>query len=630
MNTGKSSSSCLPPRPETRRRKIVTKQPIRQIGTRKEKHERWDPEGPLERIYKKPIYEHVGDTRWPFSGIGDAAMATCALRSAGVPDSDPVIQRMMDNLIGYLTVYGTPDQTWNLAWLTAALAPAEGKAANEWTQKLAGRLLDGQITDGPARGLWGPMSFHPRLMSVLARDYLAADAEVKKRQAKQKEKPTRQNQALVDDAEGDRARIRRISDKWSRATLRFASVELPMIWEEIGGGEKVMFPGYSDFLYNQRSADMESTWVALHALSIAAEYHRLPKESFRPDTKALPGTTPVAGRPPGSPSPVLLSTTVPPENAMAVLARAANALAALRPEDGRWTECNFHQPVTDFDTFKSVLPVPAESDSFPPLPTPVTANSAAQGLAALDSIARAVGLEKVTKFMSHYTAGAKGSRVETRTMVKTAWPNPLKPPALVPALYDYFLAASRPLVASVATDPESDLEEDQLMQLLILAGNPAGNWSAKNSRAYIPSSTRERYNALKDTPNRNWKGFEVRSPVELEKAHFYYYNAVSSAYTASDGAAYATAAAVLYLAPRVENPGAVVQQLAGDPALAERRKEADQLLTIKPKPKPAPVVAKAQPQPQPVTDRPKPQPEAEVPVIPVKPADTKPKSDEKF
>ena len=40
------------------------------------------------------------------------------------------------------------------------------------------------------------------------RDYLACEAELAKRQAKAKEKPTKANQALALDAEGDRNRLR--------------------------------------------------------------------------------------------------------------------------------------------------------------------------------------------------------------------------------------------------------------------------------------------------------------------------------------------------------------------------------------------------------------------------------------
>ncbi|MDB6004813.1 MAG: hypothetical protein JWR15_1800, partial [Prosthecobacter sp.] len=256
----------------------IVQQPTKQIGTRKESHIRYDPDGPLERIYKQPIWEHVGDTSWSYSLIGDSAMALTSLRAAGVPENDPVVYHMVENLLLYLDTYGAPDQTWNLAWLAVAMAQTDDSIAADWTEKLASRLLDGQITDGAARGLWGPMSIHPRLISVLISDYLASDAEVNRMKAKQKERPTKTNQVLLSQAEGARNRLKKYADSWSHLALKFATAEFPLTWEDMMT-EKVQFAGATDFFYNQRSADMESTWVALHALSVCAEMKRLPKAS---------------------------------------------------------------------------------------------------------------------------------------------------------------------------------------------------------------------------------------------------------------------------------------------------------------------------------------------------------------
>jgi hypothetical protein len=308
----------------------IVQQPTKQIGTRKETHIRYDPTGPLERIYKQPIYEHVGDTSWSYSLIGDSAMALTALRAAGLPENDPVVTHMVENILLYLDTYGPPDQTWNLAWLAVAMAQTDDSIASDWTEKLASRLLDGQITDGAARGLWGPMCFHPRLISVLISDYLASDAEVSRMQAKQKERPTKANQVLLSQAEGARNRLKKYADTWSHLGLKFATAEFPLIWEDMMT-EKVQFAGATDFFYNQRSADMESTWVALHALSVCAEMKRLPKVSLRTPMPAAYDATrkigaTVTGPKGSSAGSQLNETTVPPEASMAVLARAANAL----------------------------------------------------------------------------------------------------------------------------------------------------------------------------------------------------------------------------------------------------------------------------------------------------------------
>ncbi len=613
----------------------VRKQPTKQIGTRKESHIRWDPEGPLEMIDKQPIYEHVGDTSWQGNLVGDSAMALSGLRAAGLPEGDPVVQRMVDNLFAYLDTYGMPDQTWNVAWLTMVMARTDGALAAEWTEKLASRLLDGQITDGAARGLWGPMCLHPRLLSVLVRDYLAAEAELAKRVAKHKEQPTKAKKALVDEAEGVRNRLKKYSDTWSRYALRFATVEFPLVWDD-QLSEKVHFLGSTEFFYNQRSADMESTWAALRALAVCAEEKRLPKESLRTSIQPTYSSTPKIGATVKPTTIAVVSElnakTVPPEAAMAVLARAANALAALQPEGGGWSECNFHQPVTDFDAFGKFLSVPADPASFPPLASPVTAMSAAEGISALDSIGRAVGMDKLAKFQPNFTAGAKGRTATQLELIKTAWPKPtLRPAALRPDMYQLFLVAAHALQIVVPEDTASQTAAEQLTHLLLLTADPDGGWGSRYRRSFIPSSSRERYATLKDLPGQNWKGWYLNVPVELQKAHVSLWNVTPTEYNTSPGASFATAAAVHYLASRLKDPGATLLQLCSDPALAETRKEVDTLLVNALKPKPAPVVA-AKPAIKPTAAaKPAVKPvEEAIPAISIKPADTKPKKDESF
>ena len=615
--------------------KTIRKQPTKQIGTHTEKYIRWDPEGPLEMIDKQPIYEHVGDTSWQFSLIGDSAMALDALRNAGVPEGDSVIQHMLDNLNTYLETYGPPDQTWNLAWLTIAMAKTEGEIAEKWTEKLASRILDGQITDGAARGLWGPMSVHPRLISILVRDYLAAEGEFSKRQAKAKEKPTKANQALVDEADADRNRLRKYTDSWTRLALRFAMAEIPHVWDD-QMAEKVQFMGSTDYFYNQRSADVESTWVALHALAVCAETKRLPKDSIRPTIPAAyRETSRKLGEAAKAPTTVISQVnaeTVPPEASMAVLARAANALVALQPENGEWHECNFHQPVTDFDAFGQFLSVPAVPASFVKLPTPTTAISAAQGIACLDCIGRAVGMEKLEKLVPKYLAGARGRASAQQCFIKTTWPKREQRPAVMKAeVCDLLLAAARPLQMSVA-ETSAEPVDDQLTRLLILSGDPDGGWGSRFRRVYLPSSSRARYETLKYLPGQNWKSWKLNVPVDFPKAHVNFYNVYPSDFNVSSGVPFATAAAVHYLAARVKDPGGTLQQLCADPKLADQRKGLDALMLTPVKPKPAPVVAAKPAAPAKATAaaKPAPKPEEVIPAITIKPADTTKKKDESF
>ena len=104
--------------------------------------------------------------------------------------------------------------------------------------------------------------------------------------------------------------------------LRFASVEWPLVWDD-QLAEKVQFGGATEFFYNQRAADMESTWIALHALSECAAAGRLPKESLRPEIPPSYSSQVKFGEAPKPQAAVksqLNATTVPPEKAFVATA----------------------------------------------------------------------------------------------------------------------------------------------------------------------------------------------------------------------------------------------------------------------------------------------------------------------
>ncbi len=608
----------------------VRKVPTKQIDTKKEIIIRWDPNGPEEMIDKQAIWEHVGDTSWQCNLIGDSAMALTALRHAGLPESDLVIYKMSENLLGYLDTYGAPDHTWNVAQLAIALARTPGEVAEEWTRKLASRLLDGQISDGPARGLWGPMCIHPRILAVVIRDYLAGEAEVEKLRLKQKERPTNANQILLDVAEGGRNRLKSYADSWSRSALRFATTEWPLIWDDLLS-EKVQFGGATEFFYNQRAADMESTWAALFALSECAAAKRLPKESLRPEIPVAYGAFTKIGekaKPQAEVKSTLNATTVPPENAIAVLARAANALATLIGDGPAWSEANIHQPVHDFDTFDKYLSVPVVEDSFPPLDSPVTPVSSTQGVAALDSIGRVVGIEKLGKFLPKYETGTKGRATLLAEHVTSLWRKQNQKPNIavaIPALFDLLLASSRPLSMPVPLSVGTDNTADLLTRMLILTADPDGTWGARLKRKYNPSSMRERWRVLENMPGRVWRDWRNNQPIDINKAHISLWSVYNNEYNLSPGTPYSTAIAVNYLASRLKNPGASVEKLIDDSNLDEQRKGLEAIL-LPPPPKAPP------PPPKPIAKAPvaPKTPEVVVPKLQEKPKDATPKKDESF
>jgi hypothetical protein len=315
---------------------------------------------------------------------------------------------------------------------------------------------------------------------------------------------------------------------------------------------------------------------------------------------------------------------------MAVLARAANALATLQPESGEWSECNFHQPVSDFDGFGKFLPVPVDPTSFPKLASPTTIVSVSQGIACLDCIARAVGMDKLEKFQAKYLAGARARAAKGHDYIKATWPKTTQRPVpLKPEVCNLLLAAARPLQLHVAETSSESLDV-QLTRLLILSGDADGGWGSKFRRAYIPSSSRARLEVLKDLPGRAWKAWRLDLPIELNKAHVTLWNVTPNEFNVSPAVAFATATAVHYLASQVSNPAATLQQLCADPALAEQRKGLDALLLTPIPPKPVPVVAAKPAAPKKAEQKPVAKAEENVPAITIKPADTTKKKDESF
>lgn len=612
-------------------RKVIQQRPVKQIGSNAVEQLVYDPNGSITREESRPIYDRSGNIRWTTRGIGDAALATYALRKAGVPDTDPVMQGMLINLRNHITSFGLPDQTWNLAWLTAVFAGTPGDQAAELTQRLASRLLDGQITDGDARGLWGTLSVHHATLAAMMRDYLAMLADLQKKEARLKEKPGKMAQAAVDEVQEmmDRHRTLTEAEVCQRA-FRFAGVEGSWVIDP-HADPQIMLPGADHLFFNQTVADIESTWVALFGLSVAAENGRLPAESRRVRIARKPGST-------AAPSPL-----PPPERAEAVWARAANSLAARQAKDGSWSECNIHQPVTKFDAFKTTLPVPSDPKSFLPLVSLTTALSAAQGFAALDCIGAGVGMKKLlTSFGPVYASGGTASQKEIASRLAIVWPTPTVRPKFTREDYDLLLVLSRP-ATGMAEAGLAAPDQEKLVRALVLAGNPTGSWGKALYAWTVPSSQRARYDVFK-TARR-----------ELTEAHIANVNAVFMDYSplARDAEGVSTATAVLFLAGCVENPGAAVQELADLPDLADQRKEAIQRLLVKktppPAPKPAPVAAppaaSSAPAVPPAAGAPAPAattapakaaapaaPTADndVPDLPAAPVDTKPKADEKL
>lgn len=356
-----------------------------------------DPKGPIQKRVTRSVFGPGGYDYWRFGQLGQNALALYALRVAGVAADDAVVQGTAEKLRTFVQSYGMPDATYELAWFAAGFARMPGKDAEELTQQLASKLLDGQITDGAARGLWGPVCINiPLLASLCLREPALGQSLQKAREAEkglpQQKKPgprVAKIEAELDALQADISRVSMLASQYDRidkeAILLGKNEAQICVW------------GVPDYIFNQTSADIESTALVLFALREVARAGRMPSQNRNP--KAARGV-------------------VRPESAEPVMVRAANAIAQLQKPDGNWTESNMHQPVKAFDGLgRQVAGVPVKAGSFKPLPSAQTSFSSLCGYSALADIADIVGYAKLQAlFQPNFAAGAVQAGASARTI----------------------------------------------------------------------------------------------------------------------------------------------------------------------------------------------------------------------
>jgi hypothetical protein len=362
-----------------------------------------DPKGSIQKTVTRSVYGPGGPDYWRLGMLGQNAMALYALRVAGVPADDTVAQGTAEKLRTFVQSYGMPDATCELAWFAAGFARMPGKDAEELTQQLASKLLDGQITEGAARGLWGPVCINlPLLASLCLREPALVESLQKAREAEkglpEHKRPGPRVAKMEAELDALQADIRRVSMLASQYD-RIDKEEIPLGKDDA----RISVWGVPDYIFNQTSADIECTALVLFALREVARAGRMPDQTWRPEAGRKSG---MSGRPQAAR--VVNQAPVPPESAEPVLARAANAIAQLQKPDGKWTESNMHQPVKAFDGLgKQVAGVPVKAGSFKPLPSVQTPYSSLCGYSALADIADIVGYAKVqARFQPKFAAGA--------------------------------------------------------------------------------------------------------------------------------------------------------------------------------------------------------------------------------
>jgi hypothetical protein len=459
----------------------------KKVGTKKEMRLVRDPNGDIIRQVDKAEYGPGGPDEWTGFLFGNNAMAIYAMMRAGVDAQDEVVQRVAQQLSDIYDQHGLPDLTWDLAWSTAAFSQMNEPHYRELAGQMAGKLLDGQIADGAASGLWGPVCVNTELLAAMTKKKADYSAFYLKAKAKHAATPRDSYQEKAEQAlealrsfEGLIQRVSMLADKMTYVSLAV------ILADEMGMAHPIRVPALSSWIFNQRSADMESTAVAMFGLRVAAEQKLIPKETWRPmDERKRP--------------------LVAPRRASDVLSRAIKAMTAAQKREG-WTELNQHQPVTDFDTIGGINGVPVDKRSFKPLASPMTKVSTVQGYAVFSYYAAIYGVSGIRPFARNVVAGNASVKSVLAALEK---PDRKKAPACDLC----FFVSETPDLGKA----EYDLNAwATISAYLVDSQNEDGSWGIRLPECYfkVPPSLRERRNVL---PGMFWDKTEVTR--DWSKAH---------------------------------------------------------------------------------------------------------------
>ena len=376
------SSPSEPLRKETRTR-VVGLDPSKD---RKEMREVYDPAGPIVHEADVPIYEKETGHQWRMGGLGNNGWAIVALRRCGIPATDPLVAVPANNLRNIVQTFGWSDETHDLAGMTAAFAVMPGDDFRKLTEAGAAKLLDAQLTTGPAAGLWSPVAVNlPMVSAFLKTMSRLADEKKALTTDLTAEQRGKKSATKIKRIEDDIRRIDARTEALQTDTKRISQFGLRLFdalgyaWHYgrinlIDQAEHLTIESWPYLAHNQITADLDSTAQALLALRVAFENGRLPLRAWRPDSPKPSGP----GQPPSA------SDFPAPREIRDVVALALKAVTALRTADGQWSELNIHQPVADFAWLKAMPQL--KPNSSPKLRQPVTLVSTVRGAACLANI----------------------------------------------------------------------------------------------------------------------------------------------------------------------------------------------------------------------------------------------------
>ncbi len=500
----------------------------RQVGTRTVERTVADPNG---EIVREVAATRVAE-RWQHGLLGQNALALYALLAAGVPEDRPEVAQLTATLREHVIEYGCPDSTWDTAWLVAAFSLTQDERNDQAREWLVHKLLNGQITDGPGRGLWGPVCIHTAMLAAMIEAESGLDSELAALRERVERRPnSRALQVQLREREAARLSFIEQYRRVSRQGLRFDDIQERWTVTPDFVHERITAPGLPFYIYNETVADLESAALALFALRIAHRGGHLPEKSWRPQL--------AQGRP-----------LLRPEAVSAILARSAAAIVRRQQRDGAWQEENLHQPVADFQRLRfQTLDPGARLD----LPSNRTLLSSLQGFQSLRALADIMGADRV-----RVRYGPAIDRARNAALADTeAW---LDRQADVPVgrtlePYDFLLmnaGLQRPFHRPV--EDRSDLRKRVLYQTILLQ-NPDGSWGggrpigySSGTMAYWQETHRQRHRAEPSArPGVQRAAFDADGWWEAHVGR-------SENLHQFDGAVIGTAYAMAFLADGLHNP----------------------------------------------------------------------------
>jgi hypothetical protein len=453
----------------------------KQIGTKKvERHVR-DPNGTktITHTHRKPIYGEGGPDRWRLYQMGCNAMGAYAALKATDDQYNEVARSIADNLHSIILDFGLPDTTWDLAWITALFSEMESKHFKEMAKKSASKLLDGQLDKGTPAGMWGPVCLNRKVLAEsikiqtkLGEELLAASAKLKaaekvsltKGGMKADREASEADAAHIKakDAMMDFARELGLVTMMGTATLHIDSRVI--LKNDVAAPLDLM--GLPEYIYNQTSADTESTALAVFALTTAAKNGCIPPKTIHPKDST--------GKP-----------FVPEVRASDILKRTLAVIRKAQHQNGAFAENNFALPVTDFNG--SPIPgMPVKANTFKPLPMPINLASCVYGMDTLMNTARAfgpkTGAQLIPNFNAAYGYVKQNSSEEQQKKDDNGF---LVPP------YDYYFWFFDAVRGSEV--PELSEITDDLLKKVVRTQGDDGSWKSGTKTPWVlPSSHRAR------------------------------------------------------------------------------------------------------------------------------------------